>query len=50
VAIRASIAEALNLVLHIERRQGRRFVAEVLRIKRYLPPEDRYEFEPLFRS
>jgi len=49
-AIRASIAEALNLVLHIERRHGRRFVAEVLRIKRYLPPEDRYEFDHIFRS
>ncbi len=48
-AIRASIAEALGIVLHIERRKGQRFVSEVLRIKRYLPAEDRYEVEPLFR-
>jgi len=48
-AIRANIADALNLVVHIERRQGRRFVAEVLKIKRYLPTEDRYEFESVFR-
>ena len=40
-AIRASIAEALSLVLHIERRKSQRFVSEVLRIKRYLPAEDR---------
>jgi len=48
-AIRANIADALDLIVHIERRHGRRFVAEVLRIRRYLPSEDRYEFEPLFR-
>lgn len=50
VAIRSSIAEALNLVVHIERRKGRRFVAEVLKINRYLSSEDRYDCEALFRS
>jgi pilus assembly protein CpaF len=48
-AIRANIAEALSVVVHIERRMGHRFVSEVLRIKRYLPAEDRYEFQPLFK-
>src|SRR6266853_4466639 len=45
-AIRANIADALSLVLHIERRKGQRFVSEVLRMRRYLPAEDCYEFQP----
>jgi pilus assembly protein CpaF len=49
-AIRSNIADALNVIVHIERRQGRRFVAEVLKIKRYIAAEDRYEVESLFRS
>ena len=48
-AIRASVAEALNLVVHIERRHGRRFVSEVLQVKRYLPGDDRYELPAIFR-
>jgi pilus assembly protein CpaF len=48
-AIRAKIADALNLVVQIERRHERRFIAEVFQIKRYLPVEDRYEFEFVFR-
>jgi pilus assembly protein CpaF len=48
-AIRASIAEALNSVLHIERRKGQRFVSESLQIKRYIPADDRYELQRLFR-
>jgi Flp pilus assembly CpaF family ATPase len=49
-AIRANIADALNLVIHIERRQGRRFVAEMLRITRYHPADDRYDFDRLFKE
>ncbi len=48
-AIRANIAEVLSLIVHVERRKGRRFVAEVLQVKRYLPGEDRYELTALFR-
>lgn len=48
-AIRANIAEVLSLIVHIERRQGQRFVSELLRVKRYLPGEDRYELLNLFR-
>lgn len=45
VAIRAAIAEAIDLVVHIERRHGQRLVSEVCRINRYLPGEDRYDVE-----
>jgi pilus assembly protein CpaF len=49
-AIRANIGEALNLVVHIERWQGQRFIAEALGVKRYLPSEDRFELTCLFRK
>jgi pilus assembly protein CpaF len=49
-AIRANIAEALGMIVHIERRKGRRFVSEALQIRRYWPSDDRYEFEQLFKK
>jgi pilus assembly protein CpaF len=49
-AIRANIAEVVNLVVHIERRLGQRFVSEVLQVKRYLPAEDHYELIRTFRK
>jgi pilus assembly protein CpaF len=47
-AIKANIADSLNLLVHIERRPGRRFVSEVLRISGYNLEEDRYSFEQVF--
>jgi pilus assembly protein CpaF len=47
-AVRASIGDALNLVVHIERWQGNRFVREVLLVKRYDPALDQYELESLY--
>ncbi len=47
-AIRANIADAIQLLLHIERRHGQRCVAELIRIERYEPEHDRYEFTTLF--
>jgi pilus assembly protein CpaF len=49
-AIRAGIAEGLDLVLHVERKSGRRFVAEALSIQGYRPDGDRYETESLFKG
>ncbi len=48
-AVRANIAEVVSLLVHIERRRGRRFISEVLQVKRYLPAEDRYELPGVFR-
>ncbi len=48
-AVRSSIGESLNVIVHIERRQGKRAVTEVVRMKRYRPEEDRYELEALCR-
>jgi pilus assembly protein CpaF len=47
-AIRANIADAIQLLLHIERRHGKRYAAELMRIEHYEPSQDRYEFKTLF--
>jgi len=49
-AIRANIADSLNLIVQIERRPGKRFVSEVLEIQRYDPAADRYSFGTIFRG
>ena len=46
-AIRGNIADVLNLLVHIERRRGKRCVREVLEIKRYDPDLDRYDLESI---
>jgi len=48
-AIRSNIAEAVNLLVHIERRRGKRSVSQVMRMNRYDSTEDRYELETLFQ-
>ncbi len=45
-AIRSNIAEALNLVVQVERKDGKRSVTEILRVTNYYPKEDSYELEP----
>ena len=49
-AIRSSIADSINLLVHIARRNGRRFVAEVVEIESYDQPHDRFEFRVLYRA
>ncbi|HEV2201397.1 MAG TPA: ATPase, T2SS/T4P/T4SS family [Bryobacteraceae bacterium] len=48
-AIRSNIGDAVNLLLHIERRQGRRYVAELLEVESYDPANDKYEFTKIYR-
>ncbi len=47
-AIRANIAEELDLVVHIERRHGKRYVSQVRAIKHYDPALDRYDLESVY--
>ena len=47
-AIKNNIADSLNILVHLERRPGRRFVSEVAAISGYRPELDRYELNPLF--
>lgn len=47
-AIKASIADSIHLLVHIERRYARRYINEILAIKSYSPSEDSYQLETLF--
>src|SRR5262249_38134039 len=48
--VRANIADALDLAVHIDRRHGKRFVTEVLRVKGYNSVEDRYDLESIYTA
>jgi pilus assembly protein CpaF len=47
-AVRNAIAESLNLVVHLSRRQGQRLVTEVAALRHYDPANDTYAFETLY--
>lgn len=47
-AIRSNIAEALDLLVHIERRPKQRFVRQILATKGYDSALDRYELESIY--
>ena len=49
-AIRSNIADALDLLIHIERRQGKRLVTQVLGIKAYDSALDRYDLESMYEG
>jgi pilus assembly protein CpaF len=49
-AIRSNIGDVVQLLLHIERRSGRRYVAQLFRVIRYDSGLDRYEFEAIYQS
>jgi pilus assembly protein CpaF len=46
-AIRHGLAECLQLLVHLERRRGRRVVTELVRVRRYNPGTDTYDLESL---
>jgi pilus assembly protein CpaF len=47
-AVRSNIAEALDLLVHIERRQGKRFVRQVMAVTGYEAALDRFQLECLY--
>jgi pilus assembly protein CpaF len=47
-AIKTNIADSLNVVVHVERRPGRRYVSEVLLINRYDPDADLFDYGAVF--
>ena len=47
-AIKSNIADSLNLLVHVERRPGLRFVSEVLEIAGYNTDADHYDLRRLF--
>src|ERR1700720_439123 len=47
-AIRSNIADSLNLVVHVERRPGRRFTSEELLVNSYDPDADLFDYGAVF--
>jgi pilus assembly protein CpaF len=47
-AIKASIGDSIQLLVHSERRQAKRYVTEVLELSGYSPQDDTYQLRPLF--
>jgi len=47
-AIKANIADSIHLLVHIERRNTRRYINEILAIQNYSPTDDTYHLETVF--
>src|SRR5207245_2581977 len=47
-AIKTNIADSLNIVVHLERRPGRRYISEVLLINSYDPDADLFDYGAVF--
>src|SRR5262245_16055392 len=45
-AIRHQIADSIHLILHLDRHHGLRSLSELIQLRRYVPEQDRYEFDP----
>jgi pilus assembly protein CpaF len=50
LAVKTSIADSVNVVIHIERRPGRRYISEVLEIDGYDPVADRFDLCSIFQK
>ncbi len=49
-AIKSNIADSLNVLIQLERRPGKRFIAEVLAIRGYNTENDRYDLSSVFTA
>ena len=47
-AIKSNFADSINLLLHIERRNGLRYVSQVLKVQGYEAGSDRFELETIY--
>ncbi len=47
-AVKSNVADSLNVVIHLERRHGRRFILEVIELYGYDPDSDAYELRTVF--
>jgi pilus assembly protein CpaF len=49
-SVKTNVADSVNVVVHLERRPGRRFVSEVVEIHGYDPDRDEYNYGFVFDS
>jgi hypothetical protein len=48
VAVKANIADSLNMLIQIDRRPGIRFVSEVLKITGFDVQTDTFQYDPVY--
>jgi pilus assembly protein CpaF len=48
LAVKANLADSLNVVIQLERRPGRRYISEILEIRGYDPARDLFDCHPVF--
>jgi len=49
-AIKTNIADSLNVIVHLERRPGSRFISEVVELRSYNPDADLFDYCAIFRK
>lgn len=49
-AVRRNIGDAVHILLHLERKHGRRYVSELLRVRGFAPDSDSFQTELLYRA
>jgi pilus assembly protein CpaF len=49
-SVKTNVGDSVNVVVHLERRPGRRFISEVLEIHGYDPDRDEYNYGLIFDS
>jgi pilus assembly protein CpaF len=49
-AVKTNVGDSVNVVVHLERRPGRRFISEVVEIHGYDPDRDEYNYGFIFDS
>jgi pilus assembly protein CpaF len=49
-AIKSNIADSVNVIIHVERRPGRRFIAEVVEIQHYDPDADLFDIRVVYAA
>jgi len=49
-AIKSNFADSINLLLHIERKNGHRYVSQLLEVRGYDVEADKYDLLPLYQK
>jgi len=47
-AIKTNVADFIEVLVHVERRPGKRFISEVLELRGYNPDADHFDFTPVY--
>ena len=47
-AIKTNVADSIEVLVHVERRPGKRFISEVLELHSYNPDADHFDFTPVY--